>query len=366
MENVIHKLVSLSGMELSLTQEIKQSVGLRCYAVYNVFRLKCTVENDKQHGHLIRISSSILNLRACKELKKDFGLTVKPNQNILIKIHVSDFEKIQAVVDKANEPYNLEKEQEQMRVDSSPRRIVYYSGLEWGDYSMTSYSQIVELREPTEKEKEKSQRLFYQVRVVKNNVVQPKKLGLELEKISDWSDGEIFNLTPSQLQVLSNATDEAIAQEIAKKQEQEIRSAEIAKKRKEEQEAEKKKIEEEELFIWHAETVYSQAGNSMLHSLGANFHSEQKVIGVYVTSYAKDIPNSNIQSAKAALKNEGFTFHSNSNEYQIVWNDDNAQKVIEFLKKNSVKAWPGSLGMSRCWECGCFSKNLDRDGYCGC
>ena len=70
--------------------------------------------------------------------------------------------------------------------------------------------------------------------------------------------------------------------------------------------------------------------------------------------------------AKDALKSLGFKWDGEEKHWAADYSKETWEAVLPILKKYDTKVWPEKLGMGRCWECGCYSKHLDADGYCGC
>lgn len=133
------------------------------------------------------------------------------------------------------------------------------------------------------------------------------------------------------------------------------------------QQQQRAQVEQNELFVWDADQIYSSAGNQLLHSLGARFSQKDNYISIYTTGYSRDIPQANTTySLRSELAAAGLTFDQATKEWRLPYSDENAQKVLALLTKYDTKAWPTDLGMGRCWECGRYSRRLDRDGYCGC
>lgn len=153
---------------------------------------------------------------------------------------------------------------------------------------------------------------------------------------------------------------DAIKKQQEEEKQEEIRFKQII-------EGEKAKIEqakEEELMIYGTE-ILSCNTNLLLHSLA--IHCTEENIELYTTAYAKEIPDANTSySIKEELKKQGFRFNGENKHWDLTYNEENLNKAVEILKKYDTKADPAELGLQRCWECGCYRKNLDSSGYCGC
>jgi len=136
----------------------------------------------------------------------------------------------------------------------------------------------------------------------------------------------------------------------------------------EKRQADRKDTEENELFVFAADTIYSSSGNKMLHSIGAKVGSK---IELYTTSYASDMKRAGVIhtttfDAKDALKALGFKWDGEEKHWVADFSKETWEATLPILKKYDTKVWPEKLGMGRCWECGGYSRHLDADGYCGC
>lgn len=155
--------------------------------------------------------------------------------------------------------------------------------------------------------------------------------------------------------------------------------AETEKKKSEQEvkdKADHKDVEENELMIFAADTIYSSAGSRMLHSIGAVFG--EKIIEVYSTRYTWEMKKSGIDytdtyHAREDLKDLGFQWNADSKKW--VYHGDITEefgaKVIEVMKKYDTKVWPADIGFSQCWECGTYFRPGRGDWddgmpYCGC
>lgn len=372
-ESKIIEIVTISGKKLPLEQiqSTSETSTFRDIS-YKLFGASCSVNNKDFDAEYVKINSFYNNLKLCKELKTHLGIVCKPSNNLVFKIHKSDFDMIKALEEEFKKPMRDDDLAKKAEQDAMPRFLVYYSGFDWGDYSTTNYSNILRVRELTTREinsrnSDDKRPIYTHVESVLNDVTPPEKLNIELSELSDYQSGKIYLINQEQYEIIEADTLEK--KKIKTEKAEKIAAEKTEKDRiKKEQEAnERKNAEENELFIFDAGLIYSSVSNLMLHSLGARFSQEEGTIQIYTTGYAKDIPNANTSySIKDTLKSQGFTFNAESKNWVIDLNEANGQKTVELLKKYDTKVYPHSIGMQRCWECGSYSKKLDSDGYCGC
>lgn len=368
------QITTISGknLPLEMIQKTSETSEFRMIS-YKLFGASCSVDNKEFDAEYIKISSSDNNLKVCKELKKELGVVMKPSINLVFKIHKADFDMIKDLEKEFKKPMEDDKLARKAEEDAMPRFLVYYSGFDWGDYSMTSYSEILKVRALTHRERNNFKNLnededyYVYAEKVLNKVTLPETLNIVLEPLCDYQSGKIYLLTEEQFEIIK--TDTLEKKRIAAEKDENIAAEKAEKQRiRAEKEAEERKnAEENELFVFDAGVIYSSVGNLMLHSLGASFSEKDGKIQIYTTSYANSIPKANTTySIKETLKSEGFSFDAESKNWVIPLNEANGLKVIELLKKYDSKVWPNSIGMQQCWECGSYSKHLDSDGYCGC
>jgi hypothetical protein len=156
--------------------------------------------------------------------------------------------------------------------------------------------------------------------------------------------------------------------------------AETIKKLKDQQrnEAEAQRVNEENLQQAFAEELWifddeplSRVGGSLLHSLGAHVSESKSRISVYTTGMVRFMKKQNPNTTytlKNILKEKGFKWDKEREEWCIEYSEKNTQLTIDILKQYDTKANPAELGLMRCWECGSWKwpNELDSDGYCGC
>jgi len=368
----IYNLTILSGRKISLEQTLEVSENNFYSVKYRVFGATCTItdkEKSTNFEETIHISSYYCKLPVCKEIKKAWNVVCKPDTNLFFKISKEDFEIIKTTETEFYRPREEQKAIEKAEKDAMPKFIVYRTGVNWGDYSIDTYSEIIMLRNLTERELSKSstneQELVF-VENVMSNVVNPESIGIILtETFSKFKSDDVFLLTTEQCQQIIEAT--KAKKELADAEKAKVEADKEAKRleKAEKEKQEKIEVEQNELMLWNAGVIYSQAGNKMLHSLAASF--SENIIEIYTTTYSKDIPNANTTySIKEELKKAGFKFNATSKNWEIENTEARANTVIEILKKYDTKVWPHTVGMQRCWECGTYSTKLDADGYCGC
>lgn len=375
-----YSLVAISGRNISITHIITQfEDGLATYAKYKCFGKSCRVtvrEKVNDFKPCIYIDSSDNDLSVSKEIKKQWGIISKPNTNIIINITQQDFDMIKAVEAEYNRPYKEAEAAKKAQQDSMPKYYIYSEGTDWGDYSISTYQDLIVVRDLTPQEIENGRKGYSFVEKLSSQTVHPSNVGIDIQSLTKVSYKDVddaYLLTEAQANLVLDATmkrnAEKLAKDIAEKAEKEAKAK--AKREAEAKKSEESRInaEENELFIFSAGVVYSQAGNSMLHSLGAIFGEN---IEVYTTNYANNIPSANTTySIKETLKSEGFSFNSSQKNWTIPNTPENQEKVLALLKKYDTKVWPSSIGFVRCWECGTYShrSKMEMDGpgyYCGC
>jgi hypothetical protein len=254
------------------------------------------------------------------------------------------------------------------RCEAAPKRYAAWDFLDWGDYNITQERRIVEFRqdfaEPTKWVQHKtlltandgdiSDRSEAWAAIVarEKSVLGEHYRDMSVEEVAEWAAWHVARV-------------ESEAQKAAKQQE----AKEVARKlAAEKRQADRAEAEENELFVFAADTIYSSSGNRMLHSIGAKVGSK---IELYTTSYAADMNRAGLAhmttfDAKDALKALGFKWDGEEKHWVADYSKETWEAVLPILKKYDTKVWPETLGMGRCWECGCYSKHLDADGYCGC
>ena len=372
-----YNITSLSGynLEVDLSMSAYEYSDSVQYKLFGVSASLKEVDGNK----CLCIDSSRVDLGVCRTVKQILKAVIKPKTNINIRISPTDWDIFKAVENKFTEPHEKRrkeaKEQREREESAMPVFLGYESGMDWGDYSIDTVSRIVKVRFLTDREKasqswgkgyeHKVHEQLRIVEVIESNAVNPASIGLKIGERLGFINYEVRLLTPEQSDLIVKATEEKRRAEKEEADKKAIAEAEKQRIENEEREAQTKATENEELFLWDAGEIYSSAGNKMLHSLGAIFSQKDNSIEVYTTSYASSIPKANTTySIKDQLKADGFKFDGVSKHWKIDLSDDNAQKTINLLKKYDSKAWPHTVGMARCWECGSYNpiSKMEADG----
>lgn len=300
-------------------------------------------------------------------VEKMFGTKLKKG-GVQISILPTDMVQIENWKSECRAEAEAVKAAWEARCEAAPKRYAAWDFLDWGDYNITHQRRIVEFRqdfaEPTKWVDHKTILTANDGDIADRSeawaaIVAREKSGLgehyrdmSAEEVAEWAAWGI-------------ARSEAAAQEAAKQQAAKEAAQKIAAEKRQ---ADRKDTEENELFVFAADTVYSSSGSKMMHSIGAKVGSK---IELYTTSYAADMKRAGVAhtttfDAKEALKSLGFKWDGEGKSWVADFSEETWAATLPILKKYDTKVWPEHLGMGRCWECGCYSKHLDADGYCGC
>lgn len=296
-----------------------------------------------------------------------FGAKLKKG-GVQISILPSDMEQIENWKAECRAESETVKAAWEARCEAAPKRYAAWDFLDWGDYNITQERAIVEFRqdfaEPTKWVQHKTIMTANDGDIADRSeawaaIVAREKSGLG-EQYRDMSAEEVAEWSAWHVARLESEAQKAAKQKAAKEAAQKL----AAEKRQ----ADRAEIEKNELFVFAANTIYSGSGNRMLHSIGAKVGSK---IELYTTSYAADMKRAGVAhtttfDAKDALKALGFKWDGEEKHWVADYSEETWGAVLPILKKYDTKVWPETLGMGRCWECGCYSKHLDADGYCGC
>lgn len=301
------------------------------------------------------------------EVNQLFGAKLKKG-GVHISILPSDMAVISAWKAKCQAEADIAVAQWNERCEAAPKRYAAWDFLDWGDHNITQERRIVEFRqdfaEPTKWVQHKIVLTANDGDIADRSedwaaIVAREKSGLgeqyrdmSAEEVAEWAAWHVASL-------------EAKAQEAAKQKEAKEAAQKLATEKRQ---ADRVEAEENELFVFASDIIYSGSGNRMLHSIGAKVGSK---IELYTTSYAADMKRAGVAhtttfDAKDALKSLGFKWDGEEKHWVADYSKEAWEAVLPILKKYDTKVWPETLGMGRCWECGCYSKHLDADGYCGC
>lgn len=379
-------ITSVSGKAFQLTISVKtisSDRGIHAYCEFLAFNVgvkidtvqgsKCVVV-EPQNVKMSTLESVFGKMnpkaRACIRISDEFVNTIEETKKALLSPYVRKDAEIKALI-RAEE-------------DQMPRKLVYAYELYWGDYSTTETSQLKVVRSLTEREAEEAKKCYRNPDDVKKafvhvETVAPEVLteGLaaairEREPIGHQGGLTLYDITEEEAAKLVSEWNEWKKNDDDEKAAVEEEKEDQREQLRLQKESERKHAEENELFIWDAGTIYSSSGSKMLHSLGAVFSERERKISVYTTNYSRYIANANTTySIKSVLTSENFCFNPNNSNWEIELTQENAQKVIDLLKRFDTKVWPEECGLVRCWECGSYFKpnKNSHDGfdyYCGC
>lgn len=321
----------------------------------------CTATSDEVNNRL-RLGEHDYKTWSPK-VEKLFGAKLKKG-GVQISILPSDMEQIEIWKAEARAEAEVAKADWEARCEAAPKRYAAWDFLDWGDYNITQERRIVEFRqdfaEPTKWVQHKIVLTANDGDIADRSeawvaIVAREKSGLG-EQYRDMSAEEVAEWTAWHVAHLQAKAQESAKQQAAKEVAQKLAS--------EKRQADRAEAEENELFVFAADTIYSSAGNKMLHSIGAKVGSK---IELYTTSYAADMKRAGVAhtttfDAKDALKALGFKWDAEEKHWVADFSKETWAATLPILKKYDTKVWPEKLGMGRCWECGCYSKH----GYCGC
>lgn len=300
-------------------------------------------------------------------VEKMFGAKIKKG-GVQISILPSDIGEIENWKAECRAEAEGVKAAWEAKCEAAPKRWAAWDFLDWGDHNITQERCIVEFRQDFS---DPAKWVMHKTVLTANDgniadrseawaaIVAREKSGLG-EHYRDMSEEEVAKWAAWHI-----ASTEAKAKEAAKKQAAKEAAQKIAAEKRQ---ADRKNTEENELFVFASDIIYSSNGSKMLHSIGARVGSS---IELYTTSYAADMKRAGVAhtttfDAKDALKSLGFKWDGEEKHWVADYSEETWAATLPILKKYDTKVWPEKLGMGRCWECGCYSKRLDADGYCGC